>query len=58
VSCQLFLVGTEITVLLKDGAQLLTSPVIGSRWPSEQAVVCSWQSVEGRKICDDSLFER
>ncbi len=57
VGSKFFLVGTETTVLLQNGAQLLTSPVVGRRWSSEQAVVCSWQSVEGREICDDSLFQ-
>lgn len=57
VGSKLFLVGTEITVLLQNGTQLLTSPVVGSRWSSEQEVLCSGQSVEGREICDDSLFE-
>ena len=30
VGSKLFLVGTEITVLLQDGTQLLTSPVVGA----------------------------
>ena len=57
VGSKFFLVGTETTVLLQNGAQLLTSPVVGSRWSSEQAVVCFGQSVERREICDDSLFQ-
>ena len=33
VGSERFLVGTEITVLLKDGTQLLTSPVVGAVAP-------------------------
>ena len=33
VGSKLFLVGTEIAVFLKDGTQLLTSPVVGAVAP-------------------------